>query len=199
MYQLNEEQLASFEKAGFLVIDQFIDEVRIKRILAGMQELQKVGGFRPASIGKGQSEHVNTSQRGDAIHWIEPAEASQSLADYLGLCEEMRLALNRNFYLGLDYFECHYAEYPESSFYTRHTDRHRDGSTRMVSLVLYLNNDWKQGDGGELIIYEEHGDHLKIEPLGGRLALFLSEKEHEVLPTKKIRRSITGWMHHRPL
>ena len=76
--------------------------------------------------------------------------------------------------------------------------------------MLYLC-DWRAGDGGELVVYEpapadEAGDPYvvdvdpttpliaTVEPVAGRLVVFLSEDfPHEVLPTAVERRSIAGW------
>jgi len=83
-------------------------------------------------------------------------------------------ALNRNFYLGIRDYECHYTEYPEGTFYKKHVDRHKSGSARVVSFVLYLNSDWKATDGGQLRIYGEDECYEDILPEAGKLALFLS-------------------------
>jgi SM-20-related protein len=73
-------------------------------------------------------------------------------------------------------------------------DRHRSGSSRRVSFVFYLNPGWVPDHGGELQLYEQSGKLTRIEPLFSRLAVFLSEMEHEVLLTRHDRLSITGWM-----
>ena len=59
---------------------------------------------------------------------------------------------------------------------------------------MYLNNDWKTGDGGELCVYPE-GRSQNISPLGGKSVFFKSnELEHEVLTSNVPRMSITGWL-----
>jgi SM-20-related protein len=102
--------------------------------------------------------------------------------------------LNYNFYLGIRDYECHFAHYPPGTFYKRHVDRHKNGSPRRVSSVLYLNSNWQPCDGGELVIYNTGGAVNRIEPIEGTLVIFLSELEHEVLLTSRDRMSITGWM-----
>jgi SM-20-related protein len=92
--------------------------------------------------------------------------------------------------------ECHYAIYPPGTHYRRHLDRSPAGAERVVSLVLYLNEDWNPADGGELKLYTEPG--VLIVPSGGTLVLFVSESlEHEVLPTRAVRLSLTGWFRRR--
>ena len=61
-------------------------------------------------------------------------------------------------------------------------------------MLLYLNSNWKPEDGGELMLYRDELSPMKIEPLGGRLLVFESEMEHEVLMSNADRYSITGWL-----
>ena len=68
----------------------------------------------------------------------------------------------------------------------------------MISIIIYFNENWKKGDGGELRIYKEN-ETLDIEPLSNRLVMFKSgELEHEVLKTNTSRKSITGWLLYKP-
>ncbi len=71
-----------------------------------------------------------------------------------------------------------------------------DNSRRKLSCVLYLNENWKPEEGGELRFYLD-GNGAEFEdvlPQGGRLVVFLSAQfVHEVLPAKRERLSIAGW------
>jgi SM-20-related protein len=61
-------------------------------------------------------------------------------------------------------------------------------------MIIYLNEDWNDKDGGELCIYIDD-NFLKIAPKDGISVFFKSsELEHEVLKTNKPRMSITGWL-----
>ena len=65
-------------------------------------------------------------------------------------------------------------------------------------MIVYLNEDWKTGDGGELKIYLADKDAL-IEPIKNRCVIFKSDTlEHEVLVTNKSRFSLTGWLLYQP-
>lgn len=45
--------------------------------------------------------------------------------------------------------------------------------------MLYLNDEWTQQDGGELVIYDLDDNQLAtVAPQGGRLVVFLSEQFH---------------------
>jgi SM-20-related protein len=106
----------------------------------------------------------------------------------------LRARLNESAYLGLLDLEIHYAWYPPGAAYARHVDRPRGRAARRVSLALYLNEHRSPADGGALRIQADDGRLRDIEPLGGRLVLFLSEaREHEVLPTHLPRLALTGW------
>lgn len=110
--------------------------------------------------------------------------------------EQLRQYLNRELYLGLFDFECHYAHYPQGAFYKKHYDAFQGSSNRRLSTVLYLNPNWLPEDGGELILYTNDGDTVleTVLPKFGNMVIFLSEEfPHEVLPTNRSRYSLTGW------
>ena len=105
----------------------------------------------PASIGRGAGQEVREGVRGDRIQWLD-AGLSPACDHYLALMDGLRQALNRELYLGLDDYECHFALYPPGAFYQKHLDRFRDDDRRAVSAVFYLNPDWQPEQGGALRI-----------------------------------------------
>jgi SM-20-related protein len=113
--------------------------------------------------------------------------------------EELKKALNENFFLGLKQYECHLASYPAGSFYQKHSDRFEASSSRYLSFVFYLNESWEPDYGGTLVLYEKNGSPIDtIFPLPGSFICFLSEDfPHEVQAAKFERRSLTGWMHNK--
>jgi SM-20-related protein len=65
-------------------------------------------------------------------------------------------------------------------------------------VLIYLNKDWKEGDGGELKVSNEEGG-FTVEPIAKRMLLFKSDVvEHEVLLTNVPRYSLSGWLLHQP-
>jgi SM-20-related protein len=188
------ELLNAFEQNGFYEWNNFLDEESALAVRSELLNTEREHGFKQAAIGRQEAAQVNSSQRSDYIHWISPHTALPETALVFAKLQEIIQALNRNFYLGIRDLECHYTHYPPGSFYKRHVDQHRSGSSRIVSFVLYLNADWQHEHGGELIIYEGSKQATVIRPQLGTLAIFLSEKEHEVLVTSRDRMSITGWM-----
>lgn len=189
-----ETAIESFAENGIAHIDGFLSLDLCNALRAEIEMRMAQGELRPAAVGKSEERSVNTDVRGDFISWIDPLNDRGALASYVHQVREVITLLNRNFYLGLRDFEAHLTQYPAGSFYRRHSDRHRSGSHRRVSFILYLNENWREGDGGELVLYPNASAEYKIEPVDGRFAFFLSEIEHEVLPTSRNRKSITGWM-----
>ena len=178
---------------GIAVRDRFLGA----SLLAALYECAVVrrarGDFLPARIGAGRELRRRADIRGDSICWLEeplfPAEQ-----ELLALMEEMRRDLNRMLFLDLEDVEQHYACYPAGAGYARHVDQPRGRGGRRLSSVVYLNEHWRETDGGLLRCAADGGGFRAIEPKGGRLVLFLTEgREHEVLPAARERLSITGW------
>jgi SM-20-related protein len=166
-------------------------------LLVGLQEQVyslSSDDFERAGIGRARDYHRNQFVRSDDVCWMTGESAVG--AAWLDWCEQLRLELNRQLFLGLFSFESHYARYRAGAYYKRHYDAFRGQTNRVLSLVSYLNSDWALDDGGELILYESDADKegLRVTPLAGTTVLFLSERfPHEVLPAKRDRYSIAGW------
>lgn len=157
------------------------------------------GELLPAGVGRGEEQAVREGIRGDHIHWLEEGQAEVCDA-YLALMDGLRQMLNRELFLGLEEFECHFALYPPGAFYQTHLDRFRDDDSRCVSAVLYLNPNWQPADGGELRMHFADGSSRDIPPQAGDLLIFMSgDFPHEVLVTRSDRMSLTGWFRRRPV
>jgi SM-20-related protein len=184
---------------GWSVVDNFISEDFRKVLLQEQQDLMYHGQFRLAGVGKGDTFAVKPEIRSDKVLWMDESLLTPMQEIYWGMMEELRSAINQRCFLGLRSFEAHFAMYPEGSFYLRHLDRFQSVSYRIVTVILYLNDSWGESDGGALRMHFTQEDGIEVHrdflPSGGRLVVFLSgEIPHEVLPTNKVRISITGWM-----
>lgn len=162
----------------------------------------ETGAFRKAAVGRGNSLQIREEIRSDEVMWIEPGATSAHQTTYLASLEVLRLALNQRFFLGLFDYEGHFAIYQKGAFYKAHLDRHAGTQDRIVTVILYLNNGWKKGDGGELKLWTSpegrDGPFQLIEPQMGTMVCFLAETFwHEVLPATQKRASITGWFRQR--
>lgn len=179
----------SLSSQGWYVWDDFLtlsDTQKIKQCIPNT--------LQDARIGHRDSLQSNKAVRGDQTVWLEP-EMGIPIAFYMEKMEEIRQALNCQLYLGLRDFETHFCRYPNGGFYKKHVDNPRGAGRRKVTTVLYMNELWKLGDGGELVVFDKEDNHLfKLEPLAGRMIFFMSEEfPHEVLPTEQKRESIAGW------
>ena len=182
---------------GISVRDGFLAPPQVRALLECAETRRGRGDFRAARIGSDRNTQRHEEIRGDFTCWMElplwPAE--QALMDEL---ERLRLDLNREAMLGLFELELHYAWYPPGAGYSRHVDQPQGRAQRKVSMVLYLNEGWAPGAGGELRIFGTAGGARDIEPLAGRMVCFLSAgREHAVLPTQRDRLSVSGWFRSR--
>ena len=169
-----------------------VDNVRLKA-MAPLFEAE----FTPASVGKDSQKQRIDEIRGDWIKWLDPQHPPGILEPEMEFVRKLQNELNQRFYLGLQDFECHLAKYPPGSFYKKHLDRFENDSSRSISFIFYLHQEWEKSDGGELVLYNKNDEILKtIFPEPGSLMIFLSEDfPHEVKVCSRERRSLTGWIH----
>ncbi len=184
---------------GVFIQDQFLVPSRVRALLGGARTRRARGDFAAARIGSDRTLRQREDIRGDSTCWVTAPlfSAEETLLNEL---EQVRLELNRAALLGLFDLELHYAWYPPGAGYERHVDQPRRRTERLVSLVLYLNEGWEPGDGGALRIFDADHGYRDVDPIAGRLVCFLTAgREHEVLPTRRDRESISGWFRTRSL
>ncbi|WP_329604999.1 2OG-Fe(II) oxygenase [Undibacterium flavidum] len=150
-----------------------------------------------ARVGGHQQVGLHTQLRSDQIAWLE---AGQSLVcdAYLVMMEQLRVYLNQSLYLGLDNYETHFSFYSPGASYSKHLDRFHNDDARVISVVIYLNENWCIEQGGALRLHPHQLPTLDIAPIACRMVVFLSaEMLHEVLPATRDRMSLTGWFRRR--
>lgn len=182
---------------GWSVTPGFVAPELMQQLAVEAREDWHAGEFRHAGVGRGDQLEVRPEIRNDRVMWLDPANLTPAQQTYFDQLEQLRQAINSRLYMGLFDFEGHLAVYPPGSFYRRHVDQFRDIGLRTVTTILYLNEDWSTRDGGQLRLYTDPDDpqvYQEILPIGGRLVTFLSaDFEHEVLPARRDRLSLTGW------
>ncbi len=186
----------ALEKRGVAVVDPFLDEATWRAAAAQLDALDAVGALAPAAVGRGGGKRHDPTVRGDSTSWLDAARDPAEAA-VLSALDALRVALNRALMLGLADVEAHFSRYPAGARYCRHRDRFRDDDARVVSVVLYLNEDWAEADGGALRVFDplDASSYQDLSPLGGRAIVFLSaDIEHEVRAATRVRRSIAAWM-----
>lgn len=182
---------------GWLTLDaaSLLGPELLAGLRAEIDALEQAAAMERAGVGRGVHFTRDRSVRRDRIAWLQgDTSRQQQLFDFF---EVLRVGLNRTLFLGLRRFEAHYASYHPGDFYRRHVDSFRGRASRIVSLVLYLNDDWKPGDGGELQIFSREGPEDIcgcVSPESGRVVMFMSEEvPHEVLPARRPRHSVACW------
>jgi len=175
---------------GYIIINDALDESVSSGLL---NRLKDESGFKKAGISSSNSFHLDASKRRDKTRWLDEDNEAQS--EFLAFADGLKEYLNRSLYLGLSYYEAHFAIYEEGDFYEKHLDPFVGKKNRVVTTVYYLNDSWEEGDGGELIVYDLNDKELtRVTPHANTLVVFMSEKfPHEVLPAKAKRHSIAGW------
>ena len=177
-------------KDGYIIIPNALDPqlpIKLK------QFAQNETDFKRAGISGANDLHLDNQRRGDKIHWLN--EDSNAQSEFLAFTDGLKEQINRELYMGITYYESHFAIYDEGDFYETHLDSFKNSKNRVVTTVYYLNDDWGEDDGGELVIYDENNNFLtKVIPHANTLIVFLSDIfPHEVLAAKKRRFSIAGW------
>jgi SM-20-related protein len=191
---LSRDALGRLAEQGFAIEPGWLGSQDVRALRERLVELDRRRALAPAGVGRGSARVVERRIRGDRIRWIDAATDNDAEKRLLRAFESLRLALNRELTLGLFELEAHYALYPPGAAYAMHRDRFRDDDARVVSCVLYLNDRWHAGDGGALRLHVA-GDRCEdVQPMGGTLVLFFSERMfHAVLPASRSRLSVAGW------
>ena len=173
---------------GYVVIDDALTAVTVALLF---QEAKEEQNYKVAGVST--SAMVDATRRRDKIRWIDAN--SVATKEYLAFTTGLQNYLNRHLYLGLRYYEAHFARYEVGDFYEKHLDAFKSIKNRVVTTVYYLNESWSDTDDGKLVIYDKEGKELqKVTPNANTLVVFMSENfPHEVLPAKKTRYSIAGW------
>ena len=187
------------ERKGWSVAAGWLSPELVTSLAGEVRRERAAGAFRSAGVGRGR--RVETAVRGDEILWLDEASASPARRAVLGCFARLREAVNRELQLGAVELELHFAVYPAGAAYAVHVDRFRDADSRVLSLVLYLNEAWSEADGGALRLYlGAEPQFIDVVPRGGTLVVFLSDRfPHEVLPARRERLSLAGWFRRRAI
>lgn len=187
---------------GFCVTPDAFEPQLVRSLAAEARELWEDDEYHAARVGTGEDRQLALSVRSDRIVWLSDAAMSPAQLELTEQLEALRVAINQASFLGLFEWEGHYACYPPGGRYRRHLDVFAHSRERRVSTILYLNEDWAPGDGGELRLWTEpagpqwtpDSPTIEIAPRAGTLVTFLAEDYyHEVLCAHRDRFSLTGW------
>ncbi len=157
-------------------------------------ELEQEGKFVEAHTTT--KSHDGTKFRTDKTCWLTAGE-NPATNSYFLLMKQLQEQLREELYLPITRTESLFAVYESGGYYQRHIDQPKKNGSRIISTVLYLNESWQTGDGGELFFYDQFMDKspsVIIEPKAGNLIVFKSDVViHEIVPSSKRRLSLATW------
>lgn len=181
------------------MVDNALTEEVYVGLLERIDNLIQENELRRAGVGSLSQFELNKKVRGDEIFWLERNDEHPATSAFFFKIDQFIQELNRTFFLSLCDAEFHFAHYPPGGHYGKHLDQFKGRNNRQISVILYLNSQWKEGDGDELKIFRDNENEI-IKPLGNRLVIFRSDTVwHEVLPTHQSRKSLTGWLLNNPV
>jgi SM-20-related protein len=177
---------------GYCIVPNFFDVALTDALYRELKQRIDTQQFKEARIGKAGLLNRITDIRGDTLHWINGETMVQR--QFMAIMEEYQQRLNRSLFLGLNELEAHFAHYPPGTGYQKHLDSFQNNNLRRITIVVYLNPEWDEADGGQLRIFDGDKIPQEVNPIGGTLVTFVSEKiPHQVAITQKGRFSIAGW------
>ncbi len=187
---------ALLRERDWAFVDGLLPDALLHRAADEARAHAAAGRLRAAATGRADGRQF-TGLRGDATLWLDDPVCGEPARDLLAALDRLRAGLNRQLLLGLEEVEAHFAHYPPGAGYARHRDRFASDDARVLSLVVYLNEDWPDAAGGALRLHLPEGP-VDVVPRLGTVACFLSEAvEHEVLPADRPRLSVAAWFRRR--
>jgi SM-20-related protein len=180
----------------YIIIDNFLSASQFDLIHSFFKS--HLDAFDKAGIGELGNNIVRADIRGDYTYWLERSR-DLVLNNIWELIDETMYIYNRYCFLGLSGYEFHLAHYPTGGHYDKHLDQFNNRNNRTISIVTYLNKNWRPGDGGELEIYRADGSSFTVAPMARRCVMFKSAVvPHAVLASHRPRFSLTGWLLQNP-
>lgn len=194
MQQIFDTLINSFIESKVGIAEHFLSDRLAGHLKENLNTLYKENNMLAAGTGNKELVLKDKLVRSDVIYWLDRKHNNPYENEFFDLMDAFILYLNSECYTGITGYEFHYTLYEEGSFYKKHLDQFRNNESRQFSMIMYLNADWVEEDGGQLSITRAEGDQ-QITPVNGKTVFFRSnEMEHEVLVTNKPRLSITGWL-----
>lgn len=218
----NAKIIGELSARGWSITEGYFSAAEVAMLRAECRVRWDGGSFRHAGVGRGAELKIRPEVRGDHVYWLDPTlPDTPQQQSYFTALEQLRRTINSELFLGLFDYEAFFAVYPPGRHYQKHLDRFRGaedrsagsgsgrpqsarsaaatdgGGQRTVTCVLYLNDDWKTEDGGQLRLYLDEageGPFVDVPPRAGTLAVFVTAgRWHEVLPATRERMSLTGF------
>lgn len=195
------ERLASaVADPGYGVFPNFLTDGIQQDLVQLMNDKVAADALVRAGVGTGQELQVRSEIRSDSIIWLDPEDSAPAVSNWIDAMNLLTEYFRSQLFLPVWTYEGHLARYPAAGFYKAHLDRHAKTFTRQISIIVYLNKDWQESDGGQLRLYTDvekgvKGDFIDVLPQAGTVVIFRSaDFWHEVMPSTRERLSLTGWL-----
>ncbi|EEH60256.1 uncharacterized protein MICPUCDRAFT_12779, partial [Micromonas pusilla CCMP1545] len=192
---------------NFVVVDGFLPREDVIKLKREVKRAHETGHMTPGVLAGGKAgnatQYTMKHVRGDHVGWFSGTEADIGWELLPAAMKKTDTLVNELGKLG---GECSHVSsrsqamcsvYPGGGArYVRHVDN-PDQNGRLVTALIYLNESWEEGDGGELRAAPVK--LVDVAPLGGRLVLFKSNARvpHEVLAANADRYAVTLWYFHK--
>ncbi|MDD2821778.1 MAG: 2OG-Fe(II) oxygenase family protein [Flavobacterium sp.] len=189
-----EALIATFIENKVGISEHFLSTKLANSLKQNLIALNQKSLLMAAGIGNSDKLSYDGAIRSDSIYWLDKKHNNAFENEFFAQIEAFILYLNQSCYAGITGYEFHYSLYESGDFYLKHLDQFKNNPSRKYSMISYLNSNWQESDGGELLIHQ--ADHnQKISPTQGKTVFFKSDElVHEVLVTQNTRMSITGWL-----
>lgn len=189
-----EELIEGFITGNIGISEAFLSLPLAAALQQNLLRLNKGSAMVQANIGNTIVRDDHQKMRSDKTSWLEDDTKNAAEMEFMDTIRQFMGHLNRTCFTGLNACEFHYALYEEGTFYKRHKDQLRNDDNRKFSMISYLNEDWKESDGGQLVVYQDEISQ-QISPNNQKAVFFQSDVlEHEVVVAKRARMSVTGWL-----
>lgn len=189
-----EDLIASYIKDKVGISKHFLSNNLANHLKENLISLNKDRLLISAGIGNSEKLSFDGTIRSDSIYWLDKKHNNAFENAFFVQIEAFIDYLNSSCYTGITGYEFHYSLYEPGDFYLKHLDQFKNNPSRKYSMISYLNSDWQESDGGELLIHQLNNNQ-KINPTQGKTIFFKSDElVHEVLVTNNTRMSITGWL-----
>mmetsp|Transcript_8667 Transcript_8667/g.20794 ORF Transcript_8667/g.20794 Transcript_8667/m.20794 type:complete len:295 (-) Transcript_8667:428-1312(-) len=231
--RLSLEQVAKLQDTGYLVVDDFLTKEQVRDACRAVEALAKNGRFKnsPNDDDNVRTDRTfmskDNSFEKEGLRDVRKTVASfaRGIADstfcgFVGNHQKHYHSsqLNMPCTMQVSIFGCNENK-SGAQYFTSHLDsagtetflelgllgwlRSYYIRKRYMTCIVYLNEDWKPGDGGCLRLHRngatmftfESDDFLDVEPIAGRLVIFNSLQQwHAVLPSFATRFACSFWL-----
>lgn len=189
-----ETLIATYIENKVGISEHFLSDELANNLKQNLVTLNNESLLISAGIGNSDKLVFNSAIRSDTIYWLDKKHNNLFENQFFEQIEAFIIYLNQSCYAGITGYEFHYSLYESGDFYLKHLDQFNNNPSRKYSMISYLNSDWIESDGGELLIHQLNNNQ-KISPTQGKTVFFKSDElVHEVLVTQNTRMSITGWL-----